>query len=222
MKPIAHAPTPSLFRAATNPRTRPMDMAWRGDGISDSPQFMSDPFNYITQHPELFNDDLIKMAQFQLRTESDQFNVWSQLLKQIEVNVEAAKYLRQKSERADQLAQLILTADVETLQNLSEDSTFADKKALLEALAALPEANRGVRAIDETIQHELDWSYSGQQARFDRDLQRVVAKVAEANTALQEFDDEYSVLFLSVRKLAMQADAACERVDVSPATSAAK
>ena len=57
----------------------------------------------------------------------------------------------------------------------------------------------------ETVQETIDWSSSGPQARFDRDLAKVIAKVEAANAAMREFDDAYSTLFLSVRKVAMLA-----------------
>jgi len=169
---------------------------------------MSDPFGYILDNPELFNEDLRRMATFQRFLGSDQFNVWGDLPGMLDQNAKGAQSLREKSERSDELAEIILKANPATMKCLATDATFDEKKALFQALAALPVDNRGMAAIEETIEETIDWSFSGPQGRFDRDLQRVMSKVEEANAALREFDAEYSTLFLSVRKVSMLARAA--------------
>ena len=186
-------------------------MTWKGDGCSDSPEFMSDPFNYIVKHPELFNEDLQKMASFQLMQSTKQFNLWGDLPRVLDENARGAASLREKNQRADELARIILCADQETMQNLADDATFEEKKALFKALSVLPESNRGMHAIHDTVEDVIDWSHEGPQARFDRDVQRVAAKVAEANEALLELDKEYSTLFLGVRKVATLSRAATKK-----------
>ena len=184
---------------------QPLRLNWAGDGCSDSPEFMCDPFNYILQHPELFHEDMRRLAEFQLFLGGPGREIFGDLPESLDQNAQYASSLRAKSARSDELAKIILKADMGTMKTLAEDSSFDEKKALFEALAALPLDNRGMAAIHETVQETIDWSSSGPQARFDRDLAKVIAKVEAANAAMREFDDAYSTLFLSVRKVAMLA-----------------
>lgn len=198
-------PSPPLHHthaSAASSRAPQPCLNWQGDGCSDTPAFLSDPFRYIEDNPELFNEDFRRMAAFQQLLNSDQFHtLMGDLSKTLDETTRGERSIREKAGRADELAKIILTADQETLSTLADDSIFEEKRALFEALAALPSGSYGMKAIHETMGNVIDWSHSGPQARFDRDLQRVTAKVAEANAALAEFDAEYSTLFLSVRKV---------------------
>ena len=177
-------------------------LAMKATDLSNNPDFLSDPVQYISENPDKFDDDMKKMAQFQLLlSDARLLNMWGDLPEELDLNGHAAHELREKSARADGLAKIILCANAKTMKELASDATFEEKKALFEALAALPEEDLGIKNIQKTVSKVIDWGDSGPQAQFGRDLEYVTQKVAEANSALMQFEQTYSTLFLSVRKV---------------------
>lgn len=170
--------------------------------LSDSPDFLNNPIRYIVENPEQFDEDIQEMAAYQMRLTTDQMSLWGDLPEKLDECARAAASLRQKSQAATELAQIILKADKETLDALGSDATFQEKKHLFETLASLPADNRGMQAIDHTISQVIDWGPQGPQAAFSQDLVAVTNTVNEANEALRRLNQEYSTLFLSVRTIA--------------------
>ena len=103
---------------------------------------------------------------------------------------------------------MILSADPQMMKRFSTDATFAEKRALFEALAAMPDEYRGMSSISKVVDDVIDWGPQGPQAQFGQDLQRVIAHVAQTNQALEQFANKYSALFLAVRTVAKLSSAA--------------
>ena len=74
----------------------------------------------------------------------------------------------------------------------------------------MPDDYRGISAVEEVVQSVIDWGPQGPQARFGEDLQRAIAKVTEANDALEELNRAYSTLFLSVRTVRIMSSTAAQ------------
>lgn len=170
--------------------------------LSDSPEFLNNPIRFIIENPQHFDEDLQEMAAYQMRLSTDQLSLWGDLPEKLDECARAAASLRQKSQAATELAQIVLKADKETLNTLGSDSTFQEKQLLFETLANLPPDNRGMQAIDHVISEVIDWGPHGPQAQFAQDLSTVTDRVNEANEALRRLNQEYSTLFLSVRTIA--------------------
>ena len=178
--------------------------------LSNDASFLNDPFQYISDHPEMFSDDVRVMAAYQQTLQDSALNLWGDLPEKLDECAERAATLRTKSARAFELAQIILQAEHGTMQTLAADSTFQEKKLLFDTLAGLPDDYRGISAVEEVVQSVIDWGPQGPQARFGEDLQRAIAKVTEANDALEELNRAYSTLFLSVRTVRIMSSTAAQ------------
>jgi len=188
-------------------RTRaPTMMAWW-----DSSDFLENPSQFITDHPEVSPDLPAAMSFIKAYQQRKQaLSLWGELPDELEAVSNSATLLQQKSSRADELAQIIAQAEGETLQTLAADATFEEKRAFFEELARLPHDAHGMLAIHDVMTRMRASGEMPLMDRFDGDLADVTAKVAAANQALAAFDAAYSTLFLSVRKVAMLANAAEE------------
>ena len=180
------------------------------ESFHDAADFLNTPFQFIEQHPDLFSEELQSMVKYQLKLAPDDFAQCGELPEALASNAQWTQQLQAKSFRADELANIILKADKATMQTLSEDATFEEKKNLFESLAALPEDARGMLGINDVVSSMLEAGKLPALASFEGDLAAVTAKVAEANAALQELDEKYTTLFLSVRKVAKLSKAAAE------------
>jgi len=174
----------------------------------DAADFLNSPISFIAMHPELFSKDLQQMAAYQVMVKSNELRLWGDLPEALDLCAKGAAYLRQKSANADQLAQVIMSADEQTLADFVKDAKFEEKKAFLQAIASLPKDDNGMLAINRVAAGMLEAGALPLIPQFEKDLDRVTAKVAEVNDALMELDNKYSMLFLSVRKVAKLADAA--------------
>ena len=167
-------------------------MVWYGD----EPEFLNNPIKYIGEHPENFSQEVQAMAKYQLQLQS--LKPWGEMPTVLDESARLAGVLQQKSVMANELADIIMRAEQSTLQTFANDATFEEKKALFQNLAAMPADNNGMLAIYNVIsQTDLPL-----MSKFEQDLQIAEAKVKEANAALQKLENEYTTLFLSVRKVA--------------------
>jgi len=178
--------------------------------VSDCPEFMNDPIAYISKHPELFSEELQAMATYQQKVRSDMLVDWGELPDQLDQCAKGAAYLRSKSATADQIAQIIVQAKRDELMTFVEDARFEEKKAFFMNLADLPEDNNGMSAINQVASSMINAGQLPLINKFENDLQRVTAKVAEVNEELFQLDQQYTTLFLSVRKVARLARIAAE------------
>ena len=102
--------------------------------LSNDASFLNDPFQYISDHPEMFSDDVRVMAAYQQTLQDSALNLWGDLPEKLDECAERAATLRTKSARAFELAQIILQAERGTMQTLAADSTFQEKKVLFDTL----------------------------------------------------------------------------------------
>ena len=105
--------------------------------LSNDASFLNDPFQYISDHPEMFSDDVRVMAAYQQTLQDSALNLWGDLPEKLDECAERAATLRTKSARAFELAQIILQAERGTMQTLAADSTFQEKKVLFDTLNCL-------------------------------------------------------------------------------------
>eukprot|EP00315_Gephyrocapsa_oceanica_P014594 CAMPEP_0185350224 /NCGR_PEP_ID=MMETSP1364-20130426/2728_1 /TAXON_ID=38817 /ORGANISM="Gephyrocapsa oceanica, Strain RCC1303" /LENGTH=312 /DNA_ID=CAMNT_0027949727 /DNA_START=24 /DNA_END=958 /DNA_ORIENTATION=- len=168
------------------------------DWYYDNVEFMNEPFKFIAEHPQDFSPAMQAMAKYQFITAED-----SRPLGDLPMYWNEGDQLRQsllqKSRVADDLARVIMTADLETMGKLAADAKFAEKKELFQRLAGLPKDNRGMLAIHETIKGMNAAGKLPALAAFPGDLEYAAMKVAEANAALRLLDEKYTALFLAVR-----------------------
>mmetsp|Transcript_6538 Transcript_6538/g.20840 ORF Transcript_6538/g.20840 Transcript_6538/m.20840 type:complete len:191 (-) Transcript_6538:27-599(-) len=115
------------------------------DWYYDNVEFMNEPFKFIAEHPQDFSPAMQAMAKYQFITAED-----SRPLGDLPMYWNEGDQLRQsllqKSRVADDLARVIMTADLETMGKLAADAKFAEKKELFQRLAGLPKDNRGAPA----------------------------------------------------------------------------
>lgn len=179
------------------------------DWFYDNVKFMNEPFQFIQEHPEDFSEAMLAMAQYHDLSKQDTMP-WNALPM---LQDETARYensLMQKQMQADELAKIIMTADLNTMRELAGDAKYAEKKQLFQNLAQLPPDNRGMLAIHEVI---TKMSAAGQLPAlnaFDGDVEVACQKVAEANAALKQLDEKYTSLFLAVRLTAKLSGAAAQ------------
>jgi len=199
------ADTPAKFSdhvemrsGARAPLTPKMQSTKQTDWYYDNVEFMNEPFKFIAEHPEDFSEAMQAMVQYQMMTNED-VRVWGELPMSLQEMSKLGESLYEKSKQADNLARVIMTADLETMRQLARNAKFAEKKVLLENLAALPPGNRGMLAIHEVM---TNMKASGQlpalQA-FPGDLEYTNQKVADATEALRALNEKYTGLFLAVR-----------------------
>ena len=142
LRPISRAQAPRMQA----PSEKPSD--WYYDNV----EFMNEPFKFIAEHPEEFSAAMQAMAQYQSVTEEDS-RPWGDLPMFLGETAQLRQSLLQKSMQADDLARVIMTADLPTMRSLASDAKFAEKQLLFQNLAALPPHNRGMLAI-----HEVMWA----------------------------------------------------------------
>ncbi|KAL3927014.1 MAG: hypothetical protein SGPRY_003021 [Prymnesium sp.] len=207
---VAHALL-SPFGKATplHPSTRSPSPNMGGAGW-DTPDFLNDPINFMAKNPQYFSEDLQAMVAYQLKVKGDELRLWGDLPEALDVCTKAAAFLRQKSATADELARIIMSADQEMLQTLIDDAKFEEKKAFFQAIASLPPDDNGMLAIHDVADGMLQAGQLPLIPQFERDLEHVAAKVDEVNDLLMNLDQQYSTLFLSVRKVSKFARAAAE------------
>lgn len=206
----AHALAIGARTPATHPRAAHAAMVEPLTNHWDEPEFLNDPIEFILKRPDLFSQDLQLMAAYQLKVKSDELRLWGDLPEALDVCSKAAGFLRQKSATADELARMIMSADQEMLETFIEDAKFEEKKAFFEAIASLPTDNNGMLAIHDVADGMLRAGQLPLIPQFEQDLERVAEKVAEVNDLLMNLDEQYSTLFLSVRKVSKFARAAAE------------
>lgn len=204
------APTLNRFQP-TRHRLQPPTMSshWPFDELA----FLNSPYEYIEQN-EIPESEIVKGLKFlkayQQRKTDGAASLWGDLPVMLQQVGGYTAFLEHKSARADELASIIAGADSETLGTLVDDATFEEKRALLQALAALPEESRGLLGIHDVVTSVRAGGGLPLMDQFEGDLERVTATVTEAKDILARFDEEYSTLFLSIRKVAMLANAAAE------------
>jgi len=97
------------------------------DWYYDNVEFMNEPFKFIAEHPQDFSPAMQAMAKYQFITAED-----SRPLGDLPMYWNEGDQLRQsllqKSRVADDLARVIMTADLETMGKLAADAKFAEKK----------------------------------------------------------------------------------------------
>mmetsp|Transcript_374 Transcript_374/g.672 ORF Transcript_374/g.672 Transcript_374/m.672 type:complete len:279 (+) Transcript_374:95-931(+) len=175
----------------------------------DNVEFMNEPFKFILDHPEEFGEAMQAMAQYQFMTNQDS-RPWGDLPMYLGEGAQLKQSLLEKSMQANELARVIMTADLQTMKRLADDAKFAEKKQLFENLATLPAHNRGMLAIHEVISSMSGANQLPALTAFDGDVQVACRKVAEANEALRMLDDKYTTLFLAVRLTAKLSGAAAQ------------
>ena len=194
-------PTPPRTRTAVRPT---MVVEW------DTPKFLNDPLAYIAKNPEKFSVDLQRMVAYKTKVQNDELADWGDLPVSLDQCAQAASTLRSKSYDASMIAWIIAQADYEELQSFVQDAKFEEKKAFFQRLAALPEYDRGMLAINEVASQMIANGELPLISQFERDLDQVTSMVENLNNALFEMDQKYSTLFLSVRKVTKLAAAAAE------------
>merc|ERR1719221_35997 len=76
---------------------------------------------------------------------------WGELPMALREMKDVEESLIRKSKQSDELARVIMTADLETMRQLASNAKFAEKKALFQNLAELPPENRGMLAIHKVM-----------------------------------------------------------------------
>jgi len=179
------------------------------DWYYDNVEFMNEPFKFIAEHPDDFSEAMQAMAQYQFKTQQDS-RPWGDLPMYLSDGAQLEQSLQRKMMQADDLARVIMTADLQRMRALASDAKFAEKKELFQNLARLPPENRGMLAIHDVMS---SMSAAGQLpalSAFPNDLDYACQKVAEANAALRMLDDKYTALFLAVRTTAKLSGAAAQ------------
>jgi len=171
------------------------------DWYYDNVEFMNEPFKFIAEHPDDFSEAMQAMAQYQFQASEDS-RPWGDLPLILGEGAQLEQSLVKKSMQADDLARVIMTADMPTMRALAADAKFAEKAALFQNLAALPPANRGMLAIHEVITGMRAAGQLPALEAFEDDLEMACQKVDEANDALRHLDQKYTTLFLAVRTTA--------------------
>jgi len=204
--------TPSLIAGLRVGRAA-ADVLMSSDWPFDELAFLNSPYEYIEQN-EIPDSEIAKglkfLKSYEAKKKDAASNLWGDLPATLQLTGMNSKMLEVKSTRADELASIIAGADSETLKTLTEDATFEEKRALLQALAALPEESKGLLGIHEVVTSMRAAGGLPLMDQFEGDLERVTASVAAAKDALESFEAAYSTLFLSVRKVSMLASAAAE------------
>ena len=177
---------------------RPLMMAEH----TDSGAFLNDPISFIANHPEMFSEDLQMMATYQQMVGNGRLDDWGDLPVALDQVAKGSQALQIKSYTSQDVAQMIVQADAETLQTFVSDARFEEKKVFFERLAQLPPDQNGMLAIHEVASEMFAAGSLPLLASFEEDLERVTAKVNELNAELVRMDETYSTLFLSVRKAA--------------------
>jgi len=179
------------------------------DWYYDNVEFMNEPFKFIAEHPDDFSEAMQAMADYHFMSREDS-RPWNDLPMLWAEGAEFEQSLMQKSMQADDLAKVIMTADLPTMRELAGDAKFAEKKQLFQNLAELPPHDRGMLAIHDVISR---MSAAGQLPAlnaFDADVEMACQKVDQANAALRMLDEKYTTLFLAVRLTAKLSGAAAQ------------
>lgn len=179
------------------------------DWYFDNVEFMNEPFKFISEHPDDFSEAMRAMADYHFMSQQDS-RPWNDLPMLWQEGAEFEQSLMRKSMQADDLAKVIMTADLGAMRELAGDAKFAEKKQLFQNLAELPPHNRGMLAIHAVISQ---MSAAGQLPAlnaFDADVEMACQKVDQANAALRMLDEKYTTLFLAVRLTAKLSGAAAQ------------
>lgn len=160
-------PPSQLHAAAAGRRAPPptMQQQWHWDSIQGS-IFLNEPIEFIQRNPQHFSADLQALAAYHYEVNTAEFSLWGGLPAALGQSEERSASLREKSMRANELAQIVVKADRGTLRDLAGDATFQEKKAFFEALAALPEGDNGMIAIDGVITRAKTWGHTSQRLPF--------------------------------------------------------
>ena len=185
---------PSLRTHATRART-PMMLGHR-----DNAEFLNDPFEFINKNPQLFSDDIQEMAAYQKAVNRQSLDDWGELPVALDKIAQAMNVLQDKSFTSDQIARIITKADKAELENMVRDARFEEKRTFFQNLANLPPDNNGMLAINAVATSMMQQGQLPLIFQFEEDLKSLTSKVNELNDELLRFNEQYSTLFLSVRK----------------------